>query len=174
MVCVKCGYSDVKENKKNGYSFCNICSNFVPENIKEFNKYINEKIDWRILDIFRKYNCSRGVKQKNGMINKASKGLPVTRAPFGYSIIDGKLEGNLDSINVISIFRTFLNDKISLNSLSKKFGFSINGIKKILQNRTYLGEIKFDGQFHKANHKQIIDNETFYAVQRKLKSILKS
>jgi len=173
MVCIKCGYSEIKEIVRNGFSFCSVCSNFIPQNEKDFNKYINEKIDWRDLDTFRKYNCSRGEKQKIGMINCASLGKPVTRAPFGYSIINGTLQINKNAVTVTSIFRTYLNKQISLNSLSKEFQFSLNGIKKILQNRTYLGEIKFDGQTHKSNHKQIIDIETFYAVQRKLKTVLK-
>jgi DNA invertase Pin-like site-specific DNA recombinase len=170
MVCIKCGYSDIKEIKKNGYSFCSICSNFIPENKKDFDKYINEKIDWKILDTFRKYNCSRGEKQKIGMMNKAIEGHPVTRAPYGYSITSGKLEPNENSLKVILIYRNFIAEDISLNMLSKKFNFSINGIKKILQNRTYLGEIKFDKQFIKSNHKPIIDQETFYAVQRKIET----
>ena len=173
MVCVKCGYLDNKEIKKNNYSFCSVCASFIPENQKDFDKYINEKIDWKILDTFRKYNCSRGEKQKIGMINSAILGKPVTRAPFGYTITNEKLEINEDSTKVLSIFRTYLNNNISLNSLSKEFGFSLNGIKKILQNRTYIGEIKFNGQFHKSNHKQIVDLETFYAVERKLKEVLK-
>jgi hypothetical protein len=173
MVCSKCGYSDIKEIEKNGYHFCSVCSSFLPSNEKDIERYANEKIDWKLLDTFRKYNCSRGIKQKIGMLSKATEGHPVTRAPFGYSIKDSRLEQNENMLTVISIFRTYNKQNISLNLLSKQFGFSVNGIKKILQNRTYLGEIKFDKQFHKSTHQPIIDAETFYAVQRKLNNLSK-
>ena len=72
------------------------------------------------------------------------------------------------------IFKTFLERDYSLNSLAKNYSLSVNGIKKILQNRTYLGEIKFAGSLHKGNHQPIISPEIFYAVQRKLKDVLRN
>lgn len=174
MVCIKCGYSDPKEIERNGVKFCSVCGGFIPEKESDFNKYVLEKLDWKILDTFRKYNCSRGQKQKIGMINSAFSGKPMTRAPFGYSINDGKFIINEDATTVVKIFHTFLNENYSLNAISKQFGFSLNGIKKILQNRTYIGEVKFDGLLYKAKHKPIIDIDTFYAVELKLKKILKN
>jgi len=98
----------------------------------------------------------------------------VTRPPMGYDVVNGKLEPNTDSAKIHSLFRTFLNRKYSLNSLAKNFSLSVNGIKKILSNRTYLGEIKFDGTINKGSHKPLISPEIFYAVQRKLQTYLKS
>jgi hypothetical protein len=69
------------------------------------------------------------------------------------------------------MFKTFLEKSYSLNSMSKYYGLSVNGLKKVLKNRTYLGEIKFDGQLHKGTHKPLISPEIFYAVQRKLGEI---
>ena len=37
----------------------------------------------------------------------------------------------------------------------------INGLKKILKNRTYLGEVKFAGNLYKSNHPAIINPEIF-------------
>ncbi|MFZ5955091.1 MAG: recombinase family protein [Nanoarchaeota archaeon] len=173
MVCAKCGYSDKKETEKNGLTLCRICSHFAPEFKQSFDEYVSEKIDWRIIDTFRKFGQSVGEKLKQGMDKKANYGCLVTRAPWGYNVIEGKLIPNEDASKVHSLFKTFLEKDYSLNSLSKHYGLSVNGIKKVLTNRTYLGEIKFAGKLNKGLHAQIISPEIFYAVQRKLKEKLK-
>ncbi len=173
MVCKKCGYIDEKEVVIFGSSLCGVCARFAPEKVWDFQSYISEKIDWRILDTFRKYKQSRGTRQKNGMEKMAAIGRLVTRAPLGYDVINGNLLPNEDAVRVHSLFRTFLNRNYSLNSMSKNFSLSLNGMKKVLTNRTYLGEIKFDGRIYKGEHQSIISPEIFYAVQRKLKTYLK-
>ena len=174
MACEKCNYQDKKETTKFGKPLCQICNKFAPENKDQFNFYISEKLDWKTLDTFRKYGQSLGTSQKQGMNKKAKQGFAVTRPPLGYDNSDGKLTPNQDSAKVHSIFKTFLDKEISLNQLSQKFNLSINGLKKILQNRTYLGEIKFDGKISKGSHEKLISDEIFYAVQRKLKNKLRS
>lgn len=169
MVCEKCGYMDTKESEIFNKKLCKICSNFAPEKIEDFERYLQEKLDWRVLETFRKYNQSIGSKQKSGMSKKAANGKIMTRPALGYSIVDGELVPNEFASKVYSIFKVFLEKDYSLNSMSKHYGVSINGLKKILRNRTYLGEIKFAGQLHKGNHRPIISQELFYAVQRKLK-----
>jgi len=173
MVCKKCGYTDKKEVKIFGSYLCPICAKFAPEKIHDFQNYISEKIDWKTLDTFRKYGQHLANKQKLGMEKMASIGRLVTRAPLGYDVTNGNLMPNEDAIRVHSLFRAFLNQSYSLNSLSKNFSLSVNGLKKVLTNRTYLGEIKFDGKIHKGNHQSIISPEIFYAVQRKLKTYFK-
>ncbi|MFH1521479.1 MAG: recombinase family protein [archaeon] len=173
MTCKKCGYSDQKESKFFGSTLCKICASFAPDKIQDFQNYISEKIDWKILDTFRKYKQLPGKKQKDGMEKMASIGRLVTRAPLGYDVTNGNLIPNEDAVRVHSLYRTFLNRNYSLNSLSKNFSLSVNGLKKILTNRTYLGEIKFDGKIHKGDHQPIINPEIFYAVQRKLKTYLR-
>jgi len=169
MVCKKCGYEDKKNKKIFGYYLCSICYSFAPLNITEFQEYITEKLDWKALDTFRKFSQGPGKKQKIAMSKKAKLGGLVTRAPLGYDVINGKLVPNQDSSRVHSLFKTFLNRSYSLNSLAKNFALSTNGLKKVLTNRTYLGEIKFDGRIHKGDHQALISPEIFYAVQRKLK-----
>lgn len=171
MVCAKCGYIDKKEKSFYGKSLCEICSKFAPEEIISFQEYVAERIDWKILDTFRR--VGKVSKQKKGMSKKANKGKPMTRPPMGYNLVNEELIPNEDASRVHSLFRTFLIRKYSLNSLAKNFSLSVNGLKKVLTNRTYLGEIKFDGQIYKGNHKPIISQEVFYAVQRKLKDYLK-
>jgi len=174
MTCEKCRYTDKKETTKFGKPLCQICNKFAPENKEQFNSYISEKIDWKSLDSFRKYGQSIGEKQKQGMDKKAKQGFAISRAPLGYDISKGKLILNQDASKVHSIFKIFLDEDISLNRLSQKFNLSINGLKKILKNRTYLGEIKFNGKISKGTHEKLISDEIFYAVQRKLKEVLRS
>jgi len=173
MACEKCGYTDKKEVKIFDHHLCKICVTFAPSNSEEFQKYLEEKIDWKILDTFRNTGITQGKKQKYGMQKMANEGKPQTRPPLGYDVINGNLAPNKDAVRVHSLFKTFLARKYSLNSLSKNFSLSVNGLKKILTNRTYLGEIKFDGKIYKGNHQPIINPEIFYAVQRKLKTYLR-
>jgi hypothetical protein len=173
MTCIKCGYQDKKETKVFEQSLCSVCSKFSPENIDEFKRYMNEKIDWKILDTFRNYGPVPGIKQKSGMKEKASSGKIMTRPPLGYTTKDGALIPNEKASKVHSLFKTFLNRNYSLNSLARNFSLSVNGLKKVLTNRTYLGEIKFDGKIYNGSHESIISPEIFYAAQRKLKNYLR-
>ena len=171
MVCEKCGYLDKKETGKFSHTLCQFCNFFAPDDEDNFTFYINEKIDWKIFETFRKYDQSFGSKQKAGMTEQAKQGKMVTRVALGYSLIDEELIPNEDASKVHSLFKNFLEKNYSLNSMSKNYGLSVNGLKKVLKNRTYLGEIKFDKQLHKGHHKPIISQELFYAVQRKLSEI---
>jgi len=173
MVCKKCGYKEKEEVNIFGHTLCKICAMFAPELIHDFQDYIAEKLDWRKIDTFRKYKQYIGKKQKAGMQKMASLGRLQTRPPLGYDVQNGNLIPNEDAIKVHSLFKTFLARNYSLNSLAKNFALSVNGLKKVLSNRTYLGEIKFDGKIHKGDHQPIINPEIFYATQRKLKEYLR-
>ncbi|MDH3324075.1 MAG: recombinase family protein [Candidatus Peregrinibacteria bacterium] len=173
MTCKKCGYSEKKEVKLFGSNLCRICATFAPDKIQDFQNYVSEKIDWKTLDTFRKYKHHPGAKQKKGMEKMATIGRLQTRPPLGYDVVNGNLNPNEDAVRVHSLFKTFLNRNYSLNSMSKNFSLSVNGLKKVLTNRTYLGEIKFNGRIHKGDHQAIISPEIFYAVQRKLKTYLR-
>ena len=174
MVCEKCGYQDKSEKEVNGKKLCSICFKFAPGDKNKINQYIDDKIDWKILDTFRKFGCSTNNNLKRGMEQSAKQGKLVTRPPLGYDVVDGKLLPNEKSSKIHSLFTVFLNKDYSLNSLAKNYALSLNGLKKILSNRTYLGEIKFNKQIHPGNHQAIISPEIFYAVQRKLNGKLKS
>jgi DNA invertase Pin-like site-specific DNA recombinase len=110
-------------------------------------------------------------KLKLGMEMRAKEGDVVSRAPFGYKIVDGKLVKSENFQVVENIFLDFQNNEVSLNRLSKKYGFSVNGLKKILRNFTYLGKIKFDGNVHSGNHEALISSTLFNHVQDKLERL---
>jgi len=109
--------------------------------------------------------------QKKGMIEKASKGGVMSRAPFGYIVEDKKLIPAQNFVEIEEIFQEFLNENISLNKLAEKHNLSVNGLKKILTNFTYIGKIKFNNQIHDGNHSPIISTTLFNHVQNKLERL---
>ena len=132
--------------------------------LKEENRELREQAEK--LRILRE-------NQKKGMIEKASKGKPMSRIPFGYATLEGELKPAQNFREVEEIFEEFLNTNISLRQLAKKHNFSVNGIKKILKNFTYIGKIKFNNQIHDGKHQPIISSTLFNHVQNKLERISK-
>jgi hypothetical protein len=173
MACKKCGYIDKKETTLFGSGLCKVCATFAPRDIRDFQEYISEKVDWKDLDTFRRHENHPDKRKKEGMETGAISGKPQARPPLGYDIKEGDLVPNEDASRIHSLFRTFLVRNYTLSSLSKNFSLSINGLKKVLTNRTYLGEIKFNGRIHKGQHRPLINPEIFYAVQRKLQTYLR-
>lgn len=111
------------------------------------------------------------INQKESMTKKASQGNLMSRAPFGYNIQGGKLIPAQNFREVEEIFEEFLNTKISLTQLSKKHNFSVNGLKKILTNFTYIGKIKFNNETHQGTHQPLISSTLFNHVQNKLERL---
>ncbi len=115
----------------------------------------------------------KGLKenQKTSMIKKALQGELMSRAAFGYKIENKKLIPAENFKEIEEIFENFLNEKISLTKLAKKHNLSVNGLKKILTNFTYIGKIKFNNQVHEGNHHAIISSTLFNHVQNKLEKL---
>jgi site-specific DNA recombinase len=109
--------------------------------------------------------------QKKGMIKKATQGKLMSRAPFGYKIQDGKLIPAQNFREIEEIFEEFLNNKISLRQLAQKHKLSINGLKKVLKNFTYIGKIKFNNQIYTGEHQPIISTTLFNHVQNKFERL---
>jgi DNA invertase Pin-like site-specific DNA recombinase len=105
------------------------------------------------------------------MVNKASKGNLMSRPAFGYKIEDNQLVPAQNSEEVREIFEEFLNEKIPLSRLARKHNFSVNGLKKVLTNFTYIGKIKFNNQIHNGNHEPIISSTLFNHVQNKMEKL---
>ena len=166
--CAKCGYESEENLEKFNNSLCHICHYYSPNNEREFQHYIKEKVDPRALDSFRRYGKVHGQLQKKGMIAKASQGKVMSRAAFGYKIQNGLLIPAENYKEIEEIFEEFLTQNISLRQLSSKHNLSVNGLKKILSNFTYIGKIKFDGQIIQGNHQPILSPILFNHVQNKL------
>lgn len=175
MKCVKCGYESEKNKEKFGLVLCSVCYTFSPNTPEEIDVYIEEKINSKNIDSFRKYASFRGENQKMGMIKKSAKGLHMSRVPFGYkrNPENGELIPAQNFREVEEIFEEFLLPENNLNNLSKKHHLSVNGLKKILKNFAYVGKIKFDGQIHSAHHQPIVSTTLFNHVQDKLDKLRK-
>ena len=102
------------------------------------------------------------------MARKAQEGGFITKAPKGYKLVDKKLILSEDAESIPKIFQEFLDTEISLTQLAKKNNLTTSGIKKLLQNTTYLGKVKFAGQESEGQHKPILEEELFKKVQEKL------
>jgi len=111
------------------------------------------------------------INQKAGMIKKAEEGNLMARPAFGYKIENGKLIPAQNFKEIEEIFEEFLDNKISLRQLSEKHNLSVNGLKKILKNFTYIGKIKFNNQIHDGNHQPIVSSTLFNHVQDKLEKL---
>ena len=109
--------------------------------------------------------------QKQGMMKKAIKGSLMSRAPFGYKIQDGKLIPAENFKEIEEIFEEFLNEKVSLRKISEKHKLSVNGLKKILKNFTYIGKIKFNNQIFEGKHQPLVSSTLFNHVQNKLEKL---
>ena len=107
------------------------------------------------------------------MVKKAAKGELMSRPPFGYKLVGTTLTPAENWREVEEIFEEFLNNKVSLRKLSEKHSFSVNGLKKILTNFTYIGKIKFNNQVHQGTHQPIISSTLFNHVQNKLERLKK-
>jgi len=99
---------------------------------------------------------------------KFQRGGLVTKAPLGYKIINKELFPAENSYIVQEIFQTFLNTDTSLTQLAKKYSLSVNGLKKILTNETYLGKVKFGGEVLPGKHTPLISQDLFDKVGEKL------
>ena len=130
-----------------------------------------EKIDGGVLETFRKYFIPAGEKQKQGMIKKAIQGNLMSRAPFGYKIQDGKLIHAENSREIEEIFEEFLNKNLSLRKIAERHKLSVNGLKKVLKNFTYIGKIKFNNQIYEGWHQPIISTTLFNHVQNKIEKL---
>ncbi|MEK6897402.1 MAG: recombinase family protein [Nanoarchaeota archaeon] len=109
--------------------------------------------------------------QKRGMMKEAIKGNLMSRAPFGYKIQDGKLIPAENFKEIEEIFEEFLNEKVSLRKISEKHKLSVNGLKKILKNFTYIGKIKFNNQIFEGKHQPLVSSTLFNHVQNKLEKL---
>jgi len=167
MECKKCGYKSESNKEKFGSNLCPFCLYLSPNDEESFSEYVNEKVDSSNLETFRKH-FRPGEKQKKGMIKKASLGSAMSRAPFGYKLENGTLTPAENFKEIEEIFEEFLNNKLSLRTMADKHKLSVNGLKKVLRNFTYIGKIKFNNEIYEGTHTPIISSTLFNHVQNQL------
>jgi DNA invertase Pin-like site-specific DNA recombinase len=134
------------------------------------------------------YSLNLSDEVKKGMAEKAERGEWQTYAPFGYKIVDKKLEILDEQASVIKmIFNDFINGegylfiakKVNDMGYRTRFGnkFENRNIEYILKNPVYKGYARWtptgkvrrktsaDTIIKKSNHEPIIDEKTFDEVQ---------
>ena len=99
----------------------------------------NEKLKKEIIFLKSKFE-----NKKKSMVKKAKEGKIMSRPPFGYKMENNSLVPADNSGMIERIFLEFKENELSMNKFSKKHNLTINGLKKILTNFTYLGKIKFN------------------------------
>ncbi len=129
------------------------------------------KLMFQIIGAFAEFERNIiGDRTTFGMERKAKEGGFITKAPFGYKLVNKQLLVDEEqSAQIKSIFEEFLNTPISLTQLAKKNGFTTSGIKKLLLNTTYIGKVKFANKETDGQHQAILDKQLFEQVQEKLK-----
>ena len=131
-----------------------------------------------MLSIFQAFNQfereQTGENTKNKMISiAASGGWPAGKAPFGY-VRAGKHDNTLKidpraAEQVRAIFNGYASNA-SPHQLAKTYRKPVQSILYTLRNRTYLGEIIYDGKSYPGKHPPIIDQLLFDQVQNILGS----
>ena len=131
------------------------------------------KLMFHIISAFAEFERNIiGERTTFGMDRKFREGGAITKPPLGYKMLNKELAINHEkAVQVKQIFEKFISENISLNRLAKENGLTVNGLKKVLSNRAYLGEVKFSGEVSKGIHEAILNQEIFEKAQEKLKTI---
>src|SRR3990172_3766537 len=127
------------------------------------------KLMFHIISAFAEFERNvTGERTRFTMKAKFQRGGLITKAPLGYKIINKELYPADNSYIVQEIYNAFLNGNTSLTFLAKKYNLSVNGLKKVLTNETYLGKVKFGGEVLKGKHTALISQDLFDKVREKL------
>lgn len=129
------------------------------------------KLMFHIISAFAEFERNIiGERTLFGMKRKMEEGGAVTKPPFGYVMVDKQLDIDKEKApQVRALFHEFAGGGVSLNSLARKYGLTVNGVKKVLKNRAYLGDVKFAGESRKGIHQPLIEEELFLKVGEKLR-----
>jgi len=173
--CKKCGYMNIEGKGlvcidiEDGITLCDICNNYAPKDTKRLKNYVNEKIDGKILDTFRKAQITVADRTKAGMQKKVDNGEVISRPPKGYKIINKKLVIDESNAFIIKkLFEEYASSEVSLSKLAQKYGLTTSGMIKILKNPVYIGIVRLKNVELKGSHESIIEKKLFENVQIKL------
>jgi site-specific DNA recombinase len=130
------------------------------------------KLMFHIISAFAEFERNIiGDRTKFGMQRKAKEGGFITKPPKGYMLVDKQLvPGDVEG-EITKIFQEFLDTDISLTQLAKKSNMTTSGIKKLLQNTTYIGKVKFANVETDGNHEALVSKQLFEQVQNKLEKL---
>lgn len=99
-----------------------------------------------------------------------SQGRMHTKAPKGYKIKEGALiVDEKEVMNVVQAFEDFAKGNKTLSEVARMLDYTPTGTRNLLQNRTYLGDIKVEGEWINGEHQDIIGEKVFEQVQERLR-----
>ncbi len=156
--------------KKNGISVISISE---PIGDDAFSTLIERIIEW--MDEY--YIIRLAPEVKRGMKERASRGEPVTNAPFGYKMINGEYLPDPDTAPFVQkIFNDYIAGKgmrtiaYEISALGARTirgnAFDNRGIEYILNNPVYKGQLRWSEDGKQAS-KRIYDEDKFMIVKGK-------
>ncbi len=144
-----------------------------------------EKLNWGIRVVLAK-NFIDNLKEEieKGVREKLERGGLPHKAPPGYKTVGEKGRKELvpnepPASLVTKMFGIYLSPTESVSSLTRKMnglGLSTDAgrpiarsyIAEMLNNQIYIGKIPWKGQIYQGHHQPLVDEATFWAVQKKL------
>ncbi len=129
------------------------------------------KLMFHMISAFAEFERNMiGDRTKFGMHRKAREGGFITKAPKGYKLQDKKLIIHEEEAEKVKdLFQEFAETSTSITKLAKKHSMTTAGMKKLLQNTTYLGKVKFAKEESKGKHEAILDEDLFKKVGNRLR-----
>lgn len=138
-----------------------------------------------ILSVFAQLEREQ-IKERMAMGNvaRAAKGLwrGGSGIPIGYDYKDGKIVTNeYERLQVETIYKMFLDGAnystimrhLQSKGYTHKYGpwKTIVTVKCVLANPVYIGKVKYAGEYYDGQHEKIIDEDTFYKVQKRIDEV---
>lgn len=130
-----------------------------------------------------KFSRKLSIRIKSAKQFDARRGVWVGAAPYGYTLLNGKLTPNADAPIVTLIFDLFATngnsimdivDELKARGLTRQsryhkdgqpYAFGQQSIRQILSNRAYLGEVRCGTISVADTHAPLVDTETWQAAQ---------
>lgn len=128
------------------------------------------------------YTEQQSVDVREGIRKRVENGFPPNRAPYGYRNVrkHGRsivLVHPENGPKIQRIFELFAYHCLSVEDVSKRLfeegifyspskpRFSPSSIYKYLRDRSYVGEVKYQGHWHPGQHRPLINKDTWDRVQ---------
>lgn len=122
----------------------------------------------QIFNQLEREQCSENTRNRMIMIAR-NGGCPHGKPPFGYMRSGVKHDNVLipHPENAPKVRRAFdlALETNSVFDIARLLGMSQQNVNLLLKNRTYIGEIVYDGKTYPGKHEPIVDRATFDAVQ---------
>jgi site-specific DNA recombinase len=95
---------------------------------------------------------------------KVKDGDALHRAPYGYKYVNAKLVPDENKANNVKEIFSMWQAGISYKDIIAKFEIPTSTFYEIVKNPMYIGKIQYRGQLFSGNHKPLISEEQFLAI----------